>query len=105
MEAEAILVELGHSVEVIYHHTLKPFDSAAVVGSARKTRKIITFEEISRQDGLFNLVNSAIAGKFEYSIKQIAINDFVRPYGTYQDLCNHAGLSTQNLLETALNLL
>ena len=105
MEAEAILVEMGHSVEVIYHHTLKPFDSEVVVRSARKTRKVITFEEISRQDGLFNLVNSAIAGKFEYLIKQIAINDFVRPYGSYQDLCEHAGLSTQNLLETALNFL
>jgi transketolase len=105
MEAEAILVEMGHSVEVIYHHTLKPFDSEVVVGSALKTRKVITFEEISRQDGLFNLVNGAIAGKFEYSIKQIAINDFVRPYGSYKDLCEHAGLSTQNLVETALNFL
>jgi transketolase len=105
VEAEKILIDLGHSVEVIYYHSLKPFDSELVRDSVKKTKKVITFEEISSQDGLFNLVNASISGKFTYSIKQLAINEFVREYGTFDELCEASGLSTENLVTSSLKLL
>ena len=71
----------------------------------KKTKKVITFEEISSQDGLFNLVNTSISGKFTYSIKQLAINEFVREYGTFDELCEASGLSTENLVTSSLKLL
>jgi transketolase len=104
-EAEKLLSALGHSIEIIYCHSLKPFDSELIQESVQKTRKVVTFEEISSQDGLFNLVNSSIAGKFLYSIKQIAIKDFVRQYGTFDELCKASGLSTENLVNSSLELL
>ena len=105
LEAEKILVTLGHSIEVIYCHSLKPFDSELVQESIKKTKKVITFEEISSQDGLFNLVNASISGKFKYSIMQLAINEFIRQYGTFYELCEASGLSTENLVASSLNLL
>jgi transketolase len=105
VEAEKILIDLGHSVEVLYYHSLKPFDSELVRDSVKKTKKVITFEEISSQDGLFNLVNTSISGKFTYSIKQLAINEFVREYGTFDELCEASGLSTENLVTSSLKLL
>jgi transketolase len=104
-EAEQLLSALGHSIEIIYCHSLKPFDSELIQESVQKTRKVVTFEEISSQDGLFNLVNSSIAGKFLYSIKQLAIKDFVRQYGTFDELCKSSGLSTENLVNSSLELL
>ena len=104
-EAEKSLSALGHSIEIIYCHSLKPFDSELIQESVQKTKKVVTFEEISSQDGLFNLVNSSIAGKFLYSIKQIAIKDFVRQYGTFDELCKASGLSTENLVNSSLELL
>ena len=105
VEAQKILINLGHSIEVIYCHSLKPFDSELIRESVRKTKKVITFEEISSQDGLFNLVNASISGKFTYSIKQLAINEFVRQYGSFDELCETSGLSTENLVTSSLKLL
>ena len=105
VEAEKFLSALGHDIEILYFHTLKPFDNELVAESVKKTKKVITFEEISSQDGLFNLVNSSISGKFLYSSKQLAINEFVRQYGTFNELCDASGLSTENLVDSCLNLL
>jgi transketolase len=105
VEAEILLRALGHSIEVLYFHTLKPFDSNLIYESVKKTKKVITFEEISSQDGLFNLVNSSISGKFTYLIKQLAINEFVRQYGTFNELCEASGLSVENLVDCSLKLL
>lgn len=104
-EAEKFLSALGHSIEIIYYHTLKPFDAKLIQESIEKTQKVITFEEISSQDGLFNLVNARISGRLTYSIKQLAINEFVRQYGTYSELCEASGLSTENLVSSSLELL
>lgn len=105
VEAEKSLNALGYSIEIIYCHSLKPFDTELIQKSVKKTKKVITFEEISSQDGLFNLVNSCISGRFTYYIKQLAINEFVRQYGTFNELCEASGLSTENLVNCSLKLL
>ena len=105
IEAEKLLSALGHSIEIIYCHSLKPFDTKLIQESIKKTQKVLTFEEISSQDGLFNLVNASISGSFTYSIKQLAINEFVRQYGTFNELCEASGLSTENLVNSSLKLL
>jgi transketolase len=104
-EATYLLNKSGYSVDILYYHTLKPFDSKIVFDSVSKTKKVIVFEENSSEDGLFKLVNNSISGKFVYDIRQMAINDFVRTYGTYEYLCEITGLSTSNLLKVSLSLI
>jgi transketolase len=105
VEAAKLLSVLGHSIEIIYCHSLKPFDSELIHESVKKTKKVITFEEISSQDGLFNLVNSSISGRFTYTIEQLAIKKFVRQYGTFDELCEASGLSIENLVRCSVKLL
>ena len=95
----------GVSVEIIYFHTLKPFDSKTLVESIKKTRKLVSLEELSAHDGLFNLCIKSILGLNDISVKQIAINDFVHDYGSYEDLCSSQGLNHKNLYQEVLNLL
>ena len=103
LKAREKLKEKKISAEIIYFPSLKPFDKNIVIKSVKKTQKIITVEELSAHDGLFNQCIKSLAGrKFKY--KQIAIKDFIHEYGTYEELCNIAGLSARNIIHQSLKL-
>jgi transketolase len=91
----------GIEVEILYFPTIKPFDSDAVRKSVLKTRKLITIEELSASDGVFNLCLNSIIGINDLSVKQLAIKGFIHGYGSYVDLCEKAGLTTKNLINEA----
>jgi transketolase len=97
-EASKVLQGEGIEVEILYCPTIKPFDSAAVRKSVLKTRKLITIEELSASDGVFNLCLNSIIGINDLSVKQLAIKGFIHGYGSYVDLCEKAGLTTSNLV-------
>ena len=103
LKAREKLKEKKISAEIIYFPSLKPFDKNIVIKSVKKTQKIITVEELSAHDGLFNQCIKSLAGrKFKY--KQIAIKDFIHEYGTYEELCNITGLSARNIIHQSLKL-
>jgi len=104
-EAADALKSMNISIEILYFHTLKPFDSGLVKDSVSRTRRIITVEELDQQDGLFNLALRAIDGKFQFKSKQIAVKDFIRIYGTYQELRAEAGLTSDNIISSAIALM
>ena len=104
-EAVEILEHNGISAEIIYLPTFKPFDSNAVRKSIMKTKKFITVEELSAQDGVYNAVLRSIIGLGGVTGKQMAIVDFLRNYGSYSDLQNAAGLSTDHIVQAATDLL
>ena len=103
--AEKLQKEKNISTEILYFPTLKPFDRKSVRESVKKTKKLITFEELSQHDGLYSLCIKSIIGVHPVSIEQIAINDFVHGYGSFEDLCISQGLDVQNLYQKTLNLL
>ena len=70
-----------------------------------KTKKFITVEELSAQDGVYNAVLRSIIGLGGVTGKQMAIVDFLRNYGSYSDLQNAAGLSTDHIVQAATDLL
>jgi transketolase len=100
-EASKVLQGEGIEVEILYFPTIKPFDSDAVRKSVLKTRKLITIEELSASDGVFNLCLNSIIGINDLSVKQLAIKGFIHGYGSYVDLCEKAGLTTKNLINEA----
>jgi len=87
----------GISIEILYFHTLKPFDSKNLRNSVKKTRKILSLEELSAHDGMFNLCLRACIGIDRVQFKQMAVEDFIHGYGTYEELCEKAGLSSKAL--------
>lgn len=98
------LAAQGVSAEVLYFHTIKPFDTDLLRASVMKTRRLVTVEELSAHDGLFNLCLRACIGVNGLSTSQIAIEDFVHGYGTYDELCTRIGMSPEGIARTVLQL-
>ena len=99
------LVKSGVSVEIIYFHTLKPFDNKTLAESVKKTKKLVSLEELSVHDGMFNLCLKACIGIEGVKFKQMAVEDFIYGYGTYDELCAKAGLSSKDLEKNINNLI
>jgi transketolase len=95
------LSSLGISAEVLYFHTLKPFDLDLVRHSVEKTRRFITVEELSSHDGLYNLCLRACAGLGGIESDQIAIEDFIHGYGSYDELCSRIGMTPEGIVKKA----
>jgi transketolase len=94
----------GVFVEVLYFHTIKPFDSEMLRASVAKTHRLLTVEELSAHDGIFNLCLRACLGLNDIAMAQIAIDDFVHGYGSYEELCSRVGMSTDGIATAALKL-
>ena len=103
--ADKLEKENNISVEILYFPTLKPFNEKKVSESVRKTKKLITFEELSKHDGLYSSCIKSIIGIDAVLVKQIAINDFIHSYGSFDDICVSQGLHMENLCKEALDLL
>lgn len=91
----------GISAEVLYFPTIKPFDNEMLRASIIKTRRLVSIEELSAHDGLYNLCLKASVGVDGLVTVQLAVEDFIHGYGTYDDLCNKTGLSADGIRSAA----
>ena len=91
--AADMLAHNNISAEVLYFHTIKPFDTELVRHSVLKTQHLVTVEELSDHDGIFNLCMRACLGLNDIVMEQIAINDFIHGYGSYEELSARIGMS------------
>ena len=99
IEAEKLLKKNNISTEILYFHTIKPFDYESVKKSLKKTKRLISIEELSAHDGLYNSCIKASIGINNLKTDQIAVNDFVHTYGSYEDLCHSVGLTKENIFK------
>ena len=99
------LLKSGISTEIIYFHTLKPFDKNIINHSVNKTKKLLTLEELSSHDGLYNLCLNSCFQISNIQIEKLSVEDFIHGYGTYEDLCDKAGISEKHATKTALKLI
>ena len=99
------LIKNGISAEIIYFHTIKPFDKKIIINSVNKTKKLLTLEELSSHDGLYNLCLNSCYEINGIKIEKLSIEDFIHGYGTYDDLCKKAGISLEDTIKKAFNLI
>ena len=104
MLAAEELEVLGHSIEILYYPTIKPFDNEIILESLRKTRKFVSVEEMSSQDGLYSLVLKASFGLDGVKGQQLAITEFLNGYGTYGEIQDRAGLSLRKIIQAVFKL-
>lgn len=102
--AAQILRSEGIGMEVLYFPCVKPLDQNLILESVKKTKRLITLEELSRHGGLYHMSLEAIQGIFDVKVHQMAINDFVRGYGTYEELCQDCNLDATSLIQSAIHL-
>ena len=93
------------SARVINMATIKPLDEEIVLASARECGKIITVEEHSIIGGLGEAVCAAVAEKYPVPVKRIGVNDEFGHSGPAAELLKQMGLSAENIVSTAKELL
>lgn len=103
--ARESLQSFGIAAEILYYHSFKPFDSESIKKSVSKTKHLISLEELSAHDGLFNQCLHSLIGISDIKFCQMAVEDFIRGYGSYEELCKRAELSHQDVVHNAIKLL
>lgn len=99
------LASQGISVKLWDMHTIKPLDYDAVLESVRDTGKIITVEDHNILNGLGSAVCEAVAESGEGIVKRIGIQDQFGQSAPYERLLEMNGITVENIVKTAKNLL
>jgi transketolase len=103
LEAAAELEKNGINAEVISMSTIKPLDEEAVIISAGKTGKVVAIEEHSIYNGLGSAVAEVLAKKCPTRMKFIGTPDEYAPVGTYDELINYYGLTSEKIAQNILD--
>jgi len=104
--AGELLAAQGVSCGVISMHSLRPFDSAAVLAAARQSRALVTVEEHSIYGGLGSRCAALLmeAG-VPVPLKIVGIPDEYTITGSQSEIFAHYGITPDGLAEMALHLL
>lgn len=94
-----VLEKQGISPEIIYLHTIKPFDAKIVNESLSKTGRVLVVEEHSMHGGILEdvLWSSRKIGNVKCSAINIG-EGYVHQYGDYEQHCQMLGFSVENIL-------
>ena len=65
----------------------------------------MTVEELSYHGGLYDRCVKAILGIEKVKTEQMAIFNFIKGYGSYNDLCDRAGLNVSSIVQKSLSLI
>lgn len=101
-----VLAARGVSADVLSIHSLRPFDEAAVLETARRVRAIVTVEEHSVHGGLGSRVATLLmqAGVTP-ALRIVGIPDEYTYTGSQQEIFAHYGITPDGLAATAELLL
>lgn len=105
LQASIELEKLGISAGVINIHTIKPIDEQMIVDAAKKTKRIVTVEEHQIYGGLGSAVAEVVVKNYPVPMKIIGINDTFGESGKPEELMIRYGLSVDNIVCNALELI
>lgn len=106
VKAAELLEASGISCRVISMHSLRPFDSEAVLAAARSSRAVITVEEHSIHGGLGEACASLLfqAG-IRVPFRIVGFPDEHTMTGSQSEIFDHYGISGEGLAQTARQIL
>lgn len=106
LAAEKLAAEDGLSCRVMSMHTLKPFDTEALLKAATNTRALITVEEHSVYGGLGETCAGVLMEKGLWiPFRIVGIPDEYTVTGSQTEIFNYYGISADGLAHTARTLL
>jgi transketolase len=99
LKVARLLQKIKIETDLYYIHSIRPLDLKDIVKSAKKTNKVVVVEEHITSGGL-----SEDIIKNTYQIKnlkflQVCIDNFITSYGSYDDLCEAAGIDCKSILK------
>jgi transketolase len=105
MEAAEILAKRGVQAEVVNCSSIKPIDAETIIGSVRKTGKAVTAENHSILGGMGSAVAEVVVRDCPVPMRMVGINDCYGESGPLEDLFEAYGLTTNEILKAAEELL
>jgi len=104
LEAADILAAQGIHISVVDMHTIKPLDTDLIIRKAKETGVIITVEEHSIIGGLGSAVCETVSENCPVIVNRIGINDIFGQSGKPDELMEHYGITTDNIIQKITNL-
>jgi len=101
MKAARELEQQGISAEVLNCHTLKPFDTATLVASVKKTGCCVTVEEHQITGGLAGAVAETLCRNFPVPMESIGMPDHFGESGEPNELLKKYGMTMDDMIEAA----
>lgn len=105
MKAAEELEKKGVSVKLLDMHTIKPLDVDAVMECVNEIGKIITVEDHNIMNGLGSAVSEVAVETGKATVKRIGIQDQFGQSAPYQRLLEMNGITAENIVKTAEDLL
>jgi transketolase len=100
------LAQSGINADVIEVHTLKPMLKPEIIlESAVKTKHIITVEEHNVIGGLGTVASEILAGKGDFRLKKLGLQDTFAESGTPDELLEKYGLKASNIVKATQDVL
>jgi transketolase len=97
IKAAEILEAQGINAEVISVPMIKPLDCDTIVGSAKKTNKVVTLENHSVIGGLGSAVCECLSENYPVAIKRLGTNDVFGQSGQYKELMAEYELTAEKV--------
>ncbi len=95
----------GINARVINIHTIKPIDKDIIIKAAKDTKLLLTVEEHSVIGGLGSAVCDVVSENLPTKVIKIGVNDEFGHSGPAVDLLKEFGLSSENIVKTAKEVL
>ena len=105
MAAAETLAKDGIQAEVVHVPTIKPIDHAVILGSAERTRHVVTIEEGQINGGLGGAVAELLGENLPTPVIRVGMNDRFGESGHPDELLKHFGLTPTHIAMTAHRLL
>ncbi len=103
--AAEILAKVGIDVEVINMHTIKPFDTATVVRSVKKTGCVVTAEEHQVMGGLGSAVAECLVQRFSVPQEFVGMQNRFGESGEAEELMTKYGMKADNIIRAVKKVL
>jgi len=105
LEAAEQLAKENVSARVLDMPTVKPIDVEAVVKASQETGAIVVAEEHLHHGGLGSVVASVVARTHPCRMRFVDLKDTFATSGTAEDLLEHFGLTGQDIVAAARELI
>ena len=96
---------MGINARVIDMPTIKPIDKDIIIKAAKETGRIITAEEHNIIGGLGSAVAEVLSENCPCMMKRIGVNDAFGKSGNAKEVLKLFGLSAENVVKTAKEML
>jgi transketolase len=95
----------GIECEVINISTIKPLDQETIVGSAKKTGRVMTIEDHQIMGGMGSAVAELLSEQYPVRMKMIGIQDRFGISGDWREVYEQVGLARPSLKEAVVDWL